>query len=255
LLKINRVKNVDPLLLNVEGDGTNILTVALNVLSYGSVYQSGYVFSINDNYNDYPESVSVGGTVASLTVQAPPWPLGIIWSSNGSAQGSDACPAPDYRPCTAYDVVPGTNQTSIDPPDACTGNMDGACNTAAIVSFYSTINPTYYAAGLCKATIDGYSDWYLPSICEMGYIPTAPTVSSNCGTQAAPLMQNIQSNLLDTHLVSLIGLFWSSTEYYTDSDTTTDVWYQVFDSVGANSNQNFDNKGDPTGVFCVRAMT
>lgn len=75
-----------------------------------------------------------------------------------------------------------------------------------------------YATGLCKQTISGYSDWYLPAICEMGY--TDSDVQPSCGTQEVPTLQNMESSLkdrLDSFFLS--GYYWSSTESNTRAAT------------------------------------
>ena len=98
----------------------------------------------------------------------------------------------------------------------CNGATDGFCNTGAILYFYNQFitnntsaiggslkytptagptNITYYAAGLCTQTIAGYTDWYLPAICEMGY---GIQLDNVCGFQGTPTLQNIQSSLIDT---------------------------------------------------------
>ena len=256
--------------LKIQGQGATLATstvpidVALNLLTYGSLYQSGYVFSIDDTTVN---TGSIGGKVAALENQTPTWPFGFIWSSMDTSTDSNS----GHNPLNVvYDAIPGIYENSVAPGDACTGNTDGACNTGVITAFYPTIPTSNYAAGLCKATINGYSDWYLPAICEMGYLTdlSSTTPNNNCGgptSPIVPLLQNMQSNLLDNldnpnlaFMTTLNGLFWSSTEYSGNiggSSTSVDVWYETFDSIGGKSNQNFDNKRDPTGVRCVRAMT
>lgn len=147
----------------------------------------------------------------------------------------------------------------------CNGRTDGACNTENIVTFYnqfitnntegSSITPpytasagptnlSYYAAGLCKQTIAGYSDWYLPAICEMGY-------GVVCGTSGTPLLQNIQSSLIGFSGMSApSGSYWSSTERSTL--LPYGGWYQFFDSVV--SNQVGYDKSFEGGVRCSRIL-
>jgi hypothetical protein len=270
--------------LIVQSASTAAVTwIPVHILTYGSVYQGGYLFSMDDTT---ASTGSVGGKVLSLSDQALTWPLGIVWSANGNAFPKD------YATCVAtcdnvvYPFSGGTPPTS---------NTDGSSNNALIVDFYNNYynsqgstgepagscnnsfpptcpppdypNPTLidepvptstYAAGLCTETIASYSDWYLPAICEMGYNILGGPNNSGCGYQHTPLMQNIQSNLLNHQIITLNGLYWSSTQCSDSSicSITLDAWYQFFDSAsGSFVNQNFDNKKDPSGVRCVRALT
>jgi hypothetical protein len=243
-------------MITILGDNATPLNLEATVLGYGSQYQSGYVFSIDDTT---PTNQSVSGTVLALQNQAPLFPLGIIWASNGNytckASSNNA-----YVPCTNYDVIPGINELSFTPTDACNGSTDGACNTQVIVNYLNTynltnpgtpVNPSKYAAGLCTATIGGYKDWYLPAICEMGYFVSPNlNITNNCGSENAPLLQNIASNLT-TQLATMQGPFWSSTEYSGADETSNNAWDEYFTS----NTQNHDGKEDAVGVRCVRKLT
>jgi hypothetical protein len=222
-----------PITLTIEGTNTNILTPTLNILAYGSVYQSGYIFSFDDTT---PNTASVGGKITSLVDQASaPPPSSPPWST-------DALGFP------VSDNIPGITETSTAPPDACDGNVDGSCDTAVIVAFYPTITLSFYAAGLCKATIGGYTDWYLPAICELGYDATSQ--GSGCGTALAPTIQNIKSNLYD------LGIGGFGTSGYTSAtesatDPTNDMWVDYFLLNFQASQPKFG--GFPTR--CVRILT
>lgn len=251
----------DPRMLTVfDRYGVGLLEIPIDILDYNSVYQSGYVFSVDDTT---PDTESVGGKVAALENQAQIFPAGIIWASNGKTN----CPkkgAEPYKDCTAYDFISGIDELSTHPPDACNGNTDGACNTQQIVSFIQNkygdktgsidIN-TLYAAGLCRATIGEYSDWYLPAICELGYYqptPNTPNIDSYCGTLANPLIQNMASNLSADVLKNMQGPFWSSTEFSCKQDNTCgNAWSDYFTS----DTQTHDGKENTLGVRCVRVMT
>ncbi|HFE8371486.1 TPA: DUF1566 domain-containing protein [Legionella pneumophila] len=238
-----------PSVLTVRGGNTpTAVSSNIIVLTYGNRYQGGFVFAIDDTTVD---TMSVGGKVAAFTDQAAPFPNGIIWSSNGMGG-------------TAFDAIPGIDETSTEatPSPAlpnpnplnfvgCNGATDGLCNVGNIFKQYPTISTNEYAAGLCSATIEGFNDWYLPAICEMGFDDGVGT-PSGCGTQASPTLQNMQSNLVDNGDVgSLAGFDWSSTEV---SFNPQDVaWLQVF-AVGG-SGQGTTNKVNPVGVRCVRALT
>ena len=66
-----------PITLSVSGTNTNTLTPTLNIVTYGSVYQGGYVYAVDDTT---PDTGSIGGKVATLTDQATNFSPGIIWS-------------------------------------------------------------------------------------------------------------------------------------------------------------------------------
>lgn len=226
-----------PVVVTISGTNTNTLTPMLNILTYGSVYQSGYVFDINDST---PSSASISGTIVAITDQIDP-STGLIWSSNGNGGSTGDA---------AFNNIPGIYETSTNPPDACNGKTDGACNTTVIVDFYPGINPLYYAAAICDTyTGGGFTNWYLPAICQLGY----DTVSngSGCGTQGSPAIQNIQSNLVENgDIGSIAGEYWASTEYSPAGLTT--AWTQLFSTV--NSSQDATAKSVQAGVRCVRQI-
>jgi hypothetical protein len=240
--------NPAAVVLSVSGTNTNTLSVSIAVLTYGSVHQAGYVFSVDDTT---PTTGSIGGKVAALTDQAVAFRPGIKWSSDANGD-------------VAYDDIPGIYETSTAPPDACSGNVDGACNSREILAFYSTprtsatVDPSFYAAGLCSGAIDNYSDWYLPAVCELGYDTDA--TGTGCGTRVAPLMQNMQSMLSEIANVGhFYGYYWTSTEYSASPDQ--DVFYHYSDPIQSsdpNNSYNFHaatNKFEPLGVRCARTMT
>jgi len=151
---------------------------------------------------------------------------------------------------------------------SCSGANDGQCNSNNILALYDTYqtgygvgsspytlavgptNRTFYAAGLCKQTISGYSDWYLPAICEMGY--DANTVGSGCGSSNTPTLQNMQKSLIDISGLSVpAGSYWSSTDGSNYQQQS--AWNEYFLSGG--SNQAYSLKNSQAGVRCSRALT
>ncbi|KTD07702.1 DUF1566 domain-containing protein [Legionella jamestowniensis] len=234
--------NPTPITLAITGRNTNTVRPTINILTYGSVYQSGYVFAINDNTVN---TGSIGGKVAALSNQASFGIDGRIWSSDNAGN-------------PVFDPIPGINQNSINPPEACNGALNGACNTNVIVNYYSppqtnpAVNLSFYAAGLCKATIGGYSDWYLPAICEMGYDNAAQ--NTGCGIPPnPPTLQNMQTNLVENgNIGNLFGPYWSSTQ--SSINFPTNAWNQFF-AVGGGNFQDEDPKDGPISVRCVRAIT
>ena len=243
-----------PITLSISGSNTNTLTPTLNILTYGSVYQGGYIYAVDDNT---PDTGSIGGKVAALTDQS----TGVLWSSNGSNSVSyvailaiDELSTPLSPSPTSPSYPPGTPAYV-----ACDGKSDGACNTANIVSYYNFNRasggsaPTpldQYAAGLCKATISGESDWYLPAICEEGYDDLGS--GTGCGTQASPTIQNMLSNLFDAGVGGISGEYWSSTEW--SGDATQYAWSQTFD-LGNIPQFTFDKTYNTIRVRCSRALT
>ncbi|MDR3442318.1 MAG: hypothetical protein P4L65_04815 [Legionella sp.] len=217
--------------LQAAGSNTNTVTSTLAILTYGSVYQSGYVFAINDTT---PNTGSIAGKVVALQNQ-----------SNSIYWGPEVI------------TVEGIGEQSTAGPNSCKGNADGACNTLRIINRLTNTNPpalplNTYAAGLCKAKIGNYSDWYLPAICEMGY--DTSNTGSLCGTQAAPLLQNMKSNLVDNNNIgALTGFFWSSTELTVDPAPF--AWFEAFDSSTCGGDQCVSGKNNLENVRCTRIMT
>ncbi len=285
--------NPTPITLSISGINTNTLTPTVNILTYGSVYQGGYVYAVDDTT---PDTSSVGGSVVTQTDQAPRFPDGVVWSSNGESSTSvsyDSIPgitetsttgssAPTYA--TAQIVFDNTYSNAFAFPFpssgsfyACDGQTDGACNSDNILTLYDTYVTNYgiggspytlssgptsasdYAAGLCTATISDYSDWYLPAICELG--PNSNGSGCNVGTQ------NIVNQLPD-----LVGDPASGTPntscpyganciagfYWSSTEDsgnpTVNTWYQDFAS-GGGSFQGGVSKDNLLGVRCSRALT
>ncbi|MBA2711771.1 MAG: hypothetical protein H0U57_14425 [Tatlockia sp.] len=241
---------------NVSVTSTNANTVSSNVvvLTYACLYQGGLVYAVNDTL---PNNVSISGKVATDLLSS-----GVFWSSDGNPSGVD------------YSVILGIDETSTiltpsptSPPYPVgtppyipsEGNADGLTNSNNIVSYYNFNRtgggsaPTplnLYAAGNCKSLNNGFADWYLPAICEMGYPGTGP--NSGCGTPSSPKLQNMQSNLVDYHSVNLLsGNTWSSTEGA--ADPLNEAWEQTFGPGPVF--QNTVNKTFPLGVVCSRIIT
>lgn len=210
-----------PVTLSLGGSNTNLLAPKVQVLTYGSVYQGGYVFSIDDTT---PNSGNIGGKVAAMAdeVANVPW-------------GAGAGGAPAY-----VDIL-GTSEDAVVP---CAGNVDGACNTQEIVNGHALATPSDYAAGACSASVsNGYADWYLPAICEMG---TSGAVVCPAG------QQSMQANLIDNSAVTgLPPNYWSSTQ--DSANPANFAWIQQFALGGGN--QFSVTKASSLPARCVRALT
>lgn len=218
-----------PGVITISADNAADVTSNVVVLNYGCIYQGGYLFAMTETANT---GESIGGKVVAQEDQAPRWPNGVIWSSNGVGSAganvsNDTIPgiaetstADSSRPTyvtaqTAFNDTYANEDTfpfpSADSFSACNGRTDGACNSANILELYTTYitkygigaapyelaeGPTtanFYAAGRCAATISNYSGWYLPAICEMG--PDLNGFGTGCTAGTQNMVTNL-SNLL-----------------------------------------------------------
>ena len=171
----------------------------------------------------------------------------------------------------------------------CLGATDGACNSGNILALYdatySSINYitthystgcdpnqgstdgcvlsaggttiSYYAAGLCTATISGHNDWYLPAICEMDSVDgsldctsTQSMISSLTALIGDPGATTPSTSCLNG-VNCLAGYYWSSTEVSFIPQNV--AWVEFFSTGG--SGQNSVGKGFQLGVRCSRALT
>ena len=234
--------------------------VAINavVLGYGCQYQGGYLLSIDDTA---PTTSSIGGTVVATADQSS----NAQWSPSGAVDsiwGIDDTSTP---------TNPSPNASSSESATLKLGQLncnavnDGACATTNMFVYYGA--GTNYAAGLCKQALNNsgttctggsncYTDWHLPSTCELGPFGSTGLNTGNypslSGSQSCSSgSTNIQNELVSTSIVSLSGIYWSATEY---SDGPQYVaWYQLFASSG--SVQYLDDKYNDIGVRCVRGLT
>ncbi len=221
-----------PTVLSVAGSNTNTVTTEVLVLTHGSVYQSGYVFSLNDGT---PNTGSVGGKAAALSNA----PSALLWSTNGGL-GGDGIPGSSDD--ASIDPVPGIDEQSVAGPGACNGSRDGACNSRLITGFYPDVDKSLYAAGACAQPKDGHADWVLPAICELA------GVGAGCGA-----VDSVQSRLLRGGILTAAqfppGGYWSSTTVHANPDGT--AW-----ALTTLANTAFPaGKGDSLAVRCVRTLT
>lgn len=240
-------------IITVKGSNTNASQIKTVVLSYGCIYQGGYVYALDDNISS---TKSVGGKVTALIDQVSPG-SGIFWGVDSSGDGISIwgidesstvnAPSPNASSSPSATLYPGQAN--------CNGISEGSCNTNNIYIYYSNfaapILPlSSYAAGRCKQEINGYSDWYLPSICEMG-------PDSGALICPSPALQNMADNLPIliencTGTKCLAGDHWSSTEQA--GNPSDNAWSECFAS-GGNSEQCIDIKSELLGVRCSRTLT
>jgi hypothetical protein len=240
-----------PGVVQVTAKNANTVSANVVILSYGCIYQGGYVYSLDDTTAN---TSSVGGKVTTTTDQTS----SIIWSSNGSGGTSFIAIYGTSETSTASSPNPSSGQ--VTGQNACNGNTDGSCDSNNVYVYYQTaaanapIDTSLYATGCCKGTINGYNDWYLPAICELGPNPTSS--ASGCGTSASPKLQNMQSNLVDNGNIGGLtggpsgGGYWSSTSY--SSAPANEAWVQTFRTTGGV--QDFGGMGLPLGVRCTRVF-
>jgi hypothetical protein len=194
---------------------TSSVITDVYVLTYGCIYEEGYIFAIDDTTST---NTSIGGATAALADNSS----GIQWR-NG--------------------IYVTTNALSL---------TDGAANTAAIISAQG---PGSYAAETCaNYTVDSsgnspcstgtcYSNWYLSALCAL-----QDEVGFGCPVGLA----NMESNLPD--LISgcsgsacfSAGRYWSSTEF-----TFTQALYSDF--IGNNTGSGL--KDSLYYVRCTRDLT
>lgn len=135
--------NPTPILLTIKGDNTNTVISEINIVTYGSAYQSGFIFAIDDTT---PPSGSIGGKVVALRDQITD-PPGIIWSAqvNGTTAfdpiygiGENSTP-----------TMPQPNAGQVAGQSACEGKFDGRCNTNNIIVFIHYPIKILQFPGLC----------------------------------------------------------------------------------------------------------
>lgn len=231
----------------------------------------GKVVSLVDQAARYPNGIvwsSNGGNSGVGFVDVSSDTLPGIDETSISSAGS-----PTFSVFDSFFTNTYTNPNPFTPVSfsMCDGGLDGSCNTNNIVTFYNQFitnntsgnggsppftafagptNSTYYAAGLCKQVIEGYFDWYLPAICEMGY--DGDFSGTDCGTMITPALQNMQLSLIDlSGFSSLEGPYWSSTEYSLDPQRGARLQVFAFRS----SRQSLDNKVIRHAVRCSRTLT
>lgn len=200
---------------------TSSVTTNVYVLTYGCIYEEGYIFAMDDTTST---STSIGGTTAALTDNSP----GIQWY-NGTF------------------VI--TNAQSL---------TNGVTNTATIITVQGAGS---YAAETCaNYTVDSsgnspcstgtcYSNWYLPAICEMG----ASGEGAGCSSGTANMVSNLPNLISEcSGSACLLGEYWSSTEQHVNELVV--AWAEFFDPTF--SYQSGDNKSlADAAVRCSRVLT
>ena len=226
--------------VSVNASNATSASASVVVLSYGCIYQDGFVYSVNDTTSN---TGSIGGKVAALT-------------DNVSGPTSLVDTTPNWG---GFGCDIGTSLWN----DALQGANDGSTNSANIVSALTTsysVSPcnlgsavalTEYAAGRCSqytTSSDAGLIWYLPSICEL----SGASPGINCVPGTTSMLNQLW--LLSPAVGGFVntGYYWSSTEPADLSNAPDGAWYRQF-SVGGN--QGSGGKNLLFGVRCSRALS
>jgi hypothetical protein len=147
--------------IDVVADNASTTSVGVQVLTYGCMYQSGFLATIDDTT---PATSSIGGSIAAAVEFAMP----LEWGGGGTMVGSSS-------------------------------TTDGAANTATISSVLAGNGGVPYAAQGCYDLTDGgYADWYLPAVDELMdlYLNLSPVAAAGISassfywssTEQAPIL-------------------------------------------------------------------
>jgi len=265
--------------INVTADGGLSTKISIVVLGYGCRYQGGFIYAIDDTTN---VKTSIAGRVVSAVNQASM----MIWSSNATNSDPlnvsyDTIPGIGFNvPVTFQDFSAffSNTYTNTNPFDQktfsdCNLDTNPSCDAKNILIYYKNIQTNfnaasspkytatlkkqtdskYYAAGSCTSIINGYSDWYLPNICEMGATcnsniqninnalqflignPNSPNPSSSCNPPPSA--------------VCLVGYYWSANEASNPQQYAMAAYFEV-----NNSQFISTDKKSQYGVRCARAF-
>ena len=220
--------------------------VALNpgvvVLSYGCIYQGGYVYVVDDTYPDAPITGNITGKVVAISDNA---------TGNGNTWWNGS-----YTTTGATSFYDGSNV-------APNGNTYKIINNQGTGTYAATTCAAYLAdsSGATCSPVgpDCFGNWYLPAICEMG----PASNGSGCTAGTPNMVDNLPELLggsctfgsphcLQSNSDFGQGYYWSSTE---SSLLPQEVaWLQFFGS-GGSSFQTSGGKFNEVGVRCSRALT
>jgi hypothetical protein len=202
----------EPVPATLTVSAINALPVSVDVLflGYGCIYQGGFLFSVDDST---PATGSIGGKVAALSDQEEsPSDFTFLWAT----------------------LAVNTAADSI---------TNGLANTNSLTSPAGQ----YPAAQAClNKTDDGFSDWYMPAICELGRF-VGSGGNPNCPTANPNLYTVLRTNNLGAFAN---GSYWSSTEFV--GSPAGFAWGQDFQTGGLGS---FNKTVLSLRVRCVRAFT
>ena len=228
--------------INLSYNGGSV-GVDVVVLGYGCNYQGGYVFSIDDTT---PLTSSVGGKDVTVKDQ-PSTKWGAVTSGESVWGIADTSTIASPEPNTDFSSYIASQLN-------CDGLNDGACDSNNIFVYYSTPLADY-AAGVCLQGGDSlgnfpcttgtcYSDWYLPSMCELGGFSLGCTSSTSIQSQ----LWNVTMPLIG----NFANYYWSSTQ--ASSNPASGAYLEHFNPDGGGYSSNL-GKPFPFNVRCSRALT
>jgi hypothetical protein len=213
-----------PSVVGTAGDNTNTVATNVNILTYGSLYEAGWLYSIIETAGTSP---SIGGSVAAQTDSVIP-SIGTEYSPGGAATV------------------------------AATSGTNGKTNTTTMSASYGTA--ANYSAGNCippNYSFGGFTDWYLPSDCQLGF--GGSDTNFNCtNSTSADYIPNVQANLLTANATQNFnfvngGFYWSSTASVSGAPST--AWFQQIAQGGGSGTQTNSAVTISAGVRCVRDVT
>lgn len=257
---------VSPSQIVITYDTDQTLTADVVILGYGCQYQGGFVFSIDDWA---PFNSSIGGTVAAAA--DGPYASGsssVVWSPDdtsiwGISEQSNIA-NPDPNSISTSPATLAAHQLN------CSGTTDGSCNTNNIyINYNNTAPPTVlntYATGICKQKIDSsgtlctdglscYTDWYLPSSCEIGSL----VGGSSCPPGIDNMFINLSILVTDPSCIAAgcflnDSFYWSSTEASYLSNSQSFYWHFPTNSI-PHGYSNATSKSSNQYTRCARALT
>jgi hypothetical protein len=214
------------------------------VLSYGCIYQGGFVYSVDDTTVN---TGSIGGKTAAVNDTYP-------------GQGTLSSGIPNWWNGTPTDVSPDGSTYETNPRGANNGSSNTATITA-VLGCTPSLSPSYAACLCTNLSVNAtgtpnctspstcYTDWYLPAICELG--GTSPNVtlctsgSTNIQDQLYNASPPIATNLVDN------ALYWSSTE--AANNPVSLAWSQAY-IPGSVGDQGGNLKNYSIGIRCSRTF-
>lgn len=162
-----------PSTLRVTGENTNASITDIHILSYGSVYQAGYVFNLDDST---APTASVGGKVLALSPESN----GESWGPDGTTTG---IPFGDSRATTQaiVDLFPGQPSAAKTCVSSSAGGysdwyLPGYCEMAPCMDSSQTMMDTLFMPH--RESFDTSINYWLADPVVSGNRPSPTTATS-----------------------------------------------------------------------------